>query len=151
MNLETCALGRQALSVLIKQTSWCPLHAVFCLGYSSNLKMETTFFSWPSVDFQRTTRPCIPEDKTHSLPPLWEPQIRHVQSIFSANIRYTSWRSIGAEGGSSERSLARWDTQRKLRLSCLEIQHDSVALRAWRRAGMRACFCSSLLGQTGLP
>jgi hypothetical protein len=32
------------------------------MDYTSNLKMETTYFSETSVDFQRTTRCCIPED-----------------------------------------------------------------------------------------
>jgi hypothetical protein len=37
---------------------------VFCLAYSSTLKMEATCSSETSVDFQRTTRRYIPEDKT---------------------------------------------------------------------------------------
>jgi hypothetical protein len=35
-----------------------------CLAYSSNLKMEATCSSETSVDFQRTARRYIPEDKT---------------------------------------------------------------------------------------
>jgi hypothetical protein len=35
-----------------------------CLGYSSTLTMEATFFSETSVDVQRTTCHYIPEDKT---------------------------------------------------------------------------------------
>jgi hypothetical protein len=37
---------------------------VSCLAYSSTVKMEATSFSETSVDFQRITRQCIPEDKT---------------------------------------------------------------------------------------
>jgi hypothetical protein len=36
---------------------------VSCLAYSSTLKMEATCSSETSVDFQRTTVRCIPEDK----------------------------------------------------------------------------------------
>jgi hypothetical protein len=37
---------------------------VSCLVYSSTLKMEATFSSETSVDFQRTTRHYIPEEST---------------------------------------------------------------------------------------
>jgi hypothetical protein len=37
---------------------------VSCLAYSSTMKMEATCSSETSVDFQRTTRHYIPEDKT---------------------------------------------------------------------------------------
>jgi hypothetical protein len=37
---------------------------VSCLTYSPTLKMEATFSSKTSVDFQRTTRRYIPEDST---------------------------------------------------------------------------------------
>jgi hypothetical protein len=37
---------------------------VSCLAYPSNLKMEATCSSQTSVDFQRTTRRYIPEDRT---------------------------------------------------------------------------------------
>jgi hypothetical protein len=37
---------------------------VSCLAYSSTLNMETTCFSETSVDFQRTIRRYIPEDRT---------------------------------------------------------------------------------------
>jgi hypothetical protein len=37
---------------------------VSCLVYSSTLKMEATYSSKTSVDFQRTTRRYIPEDRT---------------------------------------------------------------------------------------
>jgi hypothetical protein len=37
---------------------------VSCLAYSSTLKMEARCFSETSVDFQRTTRRYIPEDRT---------------------------------------------------------------------------------------
>jgi hypothetical protein len=37
---------------------------VSCLAYSSTLKLETTCSPETSVDFQRTTRHFIPEDKT---------------------------------------------------------------------------------------
>jgi hypothetical protein len=36
---------------------------VFCLTYSSNLKLEATCSSESSVDFQRTARHYIPEDR----------------------------------------------------------------------------------------
>jgi hypothetical protein len=38
---------------------------VSCLTYSSTLKMEATCSSETSVDFQRTTRPYIPDNRTH--------------------------------------------------------------------------------------
>jgi hypothetical protein len=38
------------------------LMLVSFLAYSSTLKMEVTYFSKISVDFQRTTRRYIPED-----------------------------------------------------------------------------------------
>jgi hypothetical protein len=37
---------------------------VYCLAYSSTLKMEATFSSEMSVDFQRTIPRYIPEDRT---------------------------------------------------------------------------------------
>jgi hypothetical protein len=37
---------------------------VSCSTYSSTLKMEAIFFSQTSVEFQRTTRHCTPEDRT---------------------------------------------------------------------------------------
>jgi hypothetical protein len=37
---------------------------VSCLAYSSTMKMEATYSSETSVDFQRTKRRYIPEDKT---------------------------------------------------------------------------------------
>jgi hypothetical protein len=37
---------------------------ISCLAYSSILKMEVTCSSEISVDFQRTTWRCIPEDRT---------------------------------------------------------------------------------------
>jgi hypothetical protein len=37
---------------------------VYCLAYSSTLKMEATCSSEKSVDFQRITRRYIPEDRT---------------------------------------------------------------------------------------
>jgi hypothetical protein len=37
---------------------------VSCLAYSSNLRMEATCSSETSVDFQRTARRYIPEDRT---------------------------------------------------------------------------------------
>jgi hypothetical protein len=37
---------------------------VYCLAFSSTLKMEATCSSETSVDFQRTTRRYIPEDRT---------------------------------------------------------------------------------------
>jgi hypothetical protein len=40
------------------QSDW-----VSCLAYSSNLKLESICFSETSVDFQRTTRHYIPEDR----------------------------------------------------------------------------------------
>jgi hypothetical protein len=36
----------------------------FCLAYSSTLKMEATFSSGTSVDFQQAVRCYIPDDKT---------------------------------------------------------------------------------------
>jgi hypothetical protein len=38
--------------------------AVLCLAYSLILKMEVTFSSKTSLDFQRSTQLYIPEDKT---------------------------------------------------------------------------------------
>jgi hypothetical protein len=43
-----------------------PLLLVSCLAYSPNLKMEATCSSETSVDFQRTTRHYIPEERTHN-------------------------------------------------------------------------------------
>jgi hypothetical protein len=37
---------------------------VSCLAYSSALKMKAIYSSETSVDFQLTTRPYNPEDKT---------------------------------------------------------------------------------------
>jgi hypothetical protein len=36
---------------------------VSCLTYSSTVKMEATCYSETSVEFQRTTRPYVPEDR----------------------------------------------------------------------------------------
>jgi hypothetical protein len=41
-----------------------------CLAYSSTLKMEATCLSETSVDFQRTTRRYIPEDRILLAPPV---------------------------------------------------------------------------------
>jgi hypothetical protein len=37
---------------------------VSCLSYSSNMKMEVTFSSSRSFNFQRTTQLCTPENRT---------------------------------------------------------------------------------------
>jgi hypothetical protein len=37
---------------------------VSCLAYTSTLKMEATYSSEMSVDFQQTTQPYNPEDRT---------------------------------------------------------------------------------------
>jgi hypothetical protein len=49
---------------------------VSCSAYSSTLKMEATCFSETSVDFQRTTRRYITEDRT-----LCNHRCRHCQKI----------------------------------------------------------------------
>jgi hypothetical protein len=41
-----------------------PFTLVSCVAYSSTLKMKATCFPETSVDFQRTTRRYIPEDRT---------------------------------------------------------------------------------------
>jgi hypothetical protein len=41
---------------------------VSCLTYSSNMKMEATYSSVMSVDFQRTARHCIPQERPLTLP-----------------------------------------------------------------------------------
>jgi hypothetical protein len=42
----------------------CPFRLVSCLVYSSTLRMEATCSSEMSIDFKRTTRPYIPEDRS---------------------------------------------------------------------------------------
>jgi hypothetical protein len=67
---ETCRLhlqGRRKASGKQSQAGlWLCLPPAFklisCLANSSTLKTEATCFSGPSVDFQRTTWHCIPED-----------------------------------------------------------------------------------------
>jgi hypothetical protein len=54
---------------------------ISCLAYFSTLKMEITSSSETSVDFQRTTWHCIPEQ------PLREPQILHVVLYFLKYVR----------------------------------------------------------------
>jgi hypothetical protein len=52
---------------------------VCCSAYPSTLKIKVTCSSETSVDFQRTTRRYIPEDRQNSSwPPLWETQILQI-------------------------------------------------------------------------
>jgi hypothetical protein len=62
--VESCLLGYNAVA---SQPTLCLPPAftlVSCLAYSSTLKMEAKCSSETSVDFQRTTRHYIPEDRT---------------------------------------------------------------------------------------
>jgi hypothetical protein len=49
----------------------CLLLAFCFLAYSCTLKMEATWYSKMSVNFQRTTRRCIPEDGTQPALQMW--------------------------------------------------------------------------------
>jgi hypothetical protein len=64
---------------------------VSCLAYSSILKMESTYSSETSVDFQRTTRRYVPEDRTCSatMSFLYVPNI-HLNNLFSNNCLFSS-------------------------------------------------------------
>jgi hypothetical protein len=70
LNKQELVVGFEVFTMMIMKISifWdltpCAFALVFCFTYSSTLKMEATFSSKTSVDFQRTTRPYIPEDST---------------------------------------------------------------------------------------
>jgi hypothetical protein len=65
----TCRLHLQSRSISQarnqRESRWqAELCLISCLAYASNLKIEATCSSETSVDFERTTRRYIPEDKT---------------------------------------------------------------------------------------
>jgi hypothetical protein len=74
------------------------LMPVSCLAYSSTLKMKATWSSETSVDFQRTTRRYIPEDRTlqevHLLPVCMYVLLLHIsQNTRRCSGFYKKWRN----------------------------------------------------------
>jgi hypothetical protein len=67
-SVEKKAKEETSLKQVASRTSFM---LVSCLAYFSNLKMEATCSSETSVDFQRTTRRYVPEDKALGMQSSW--------------------------------------------------------------------------------
>lgn len=70
----------------------CFVLAFFLLAYSSTLKMTTTYFPLPYVNFQRTAR-CVYQKRGSSYTQLWEAQIQINKYKLGLwlNMRISSW------------------------------------------------------------
>jgi hypothetical protein len=71
-----------------KKATWSSYQAEWnsCLAYSSNLKLESIWFSETSVDFQRTTCRCITEDDIFVTT-----AVRTSKSTYSLDLRIRIW------------------------------------------------------------